>query len=96
MDLEEIYSSKIRQRIIEALTQSSCLSVTKLNRITGGSFSGLNPHLLLLEKEGIIKSEYQKLPKQPKTRMIRLLKNNQRTQKLIKAQKSLDEEKLLC
>jgi DNA-binding transcriptional ArsR family regulator len=71
MNLEEIYSSKIRQRIIEALSQNNRLPVTKLNHITGGSYSGISPHLLILEKEGIIKSEYQKLPKQPKTRTIR-------------------------
>jgi DNA-binding transcriptional ArsR family regulator len=95
MNLEEIYSSKIRQRIIEALSQNNHLPVTKLNHITGGSYSGLSPHLLILEKEGIIKSEYQKLPKQPKTRTITLLKNNPRTQKLIKTQKNLKEENVL-
>jgi len=88
MNLEEIYSSKIRQRIIKALTQHSSLPVTKLNRITGGSYLSLRPHLLLLEKEGIIKSEYQKHHKQPKTRTIHLQKNNQRTQKLIKTEQS--------
>jgi DNA-binding Lrp family transcriptional regulator len=56
MYLGEIYSSKIRQRILKALSQTSQLPVTKLHRITGGSFSGLNSNLRLLEKEKIIKS----------------------------------------
>lgn len=91
MELKDIFASKIRQRVLKALSQSSRLPVMQLNRIVGGSFSGLSPQLKILESEGIIKSEYHDPPKHPKTRIIILLKANPRTQKLIEAQRILQE-----
>lgn len=91
MRLKEIFASKVRQRIIKVLAETNRLPVMKLLYHIGGSFSGLSPHLKLLENEGIIRSEYLNQPKHPKTRIIILLKENPRTQKLVKASQILDE-----
>ncbi len=91
MNLKDIFASKIRQRVIKALTETNRLPVMKLLSKVGGSFSGLSPHLKLLEDEGIIKSENHDPPKHPKTRSIILLNGNPRTQKLIEANQILDE-----
>lgn len=58
----------------------------------GGRYPEVNRNLAILEGEGIIISEYRKQVKRAKVRIIKLIKENPRTQKLIRALRDLKED----
>lgn len=68
------------------------LNVMQLVSRVGGRYPEVNRNLAILEGEGIIISEYRKQVKRAKVRIIKLIKENPRTQKLIRALRDLKED----
>jgi hypothetical protein len=64
----------------------------KLVSSVGSTYNELNRNLLLLEKEGLITSEYQVKVRHGKVRVIRLNKENPKTLVLLGVIKTLDKE----
>jgi predicted transcriptional regulator len=93
MELNVLYASKIRQRIVQELskTKSKELRVMTLVCRVGAKYNEVNRNLKILETEGIIANVYHNKPKHPKIRIIKL-QDNHRTQKLIMALNHLKEE----
>jgi DNA-binding transcriptional ArsR family regulator len=91
LDLKELFASKGRQRILEILAQYREIAVMQLVHKTGGKYSEVNRNLKILEAEGIIISEYRRQAKRAKVRIIKLNRENPRTEKLLKALKILQE-----
>ncbi|MDI9577936.1 MAG: hypothetical protein QM398_07375 [Thermoproteota archaeon] len=92
MDLRDLFASKGRQKIIEVLSLHRELNVMQLVSRVGGRYPEVNRNLAILEGEGIIISEYRKQVKRAKVRIIKLIKENPRTQKLIRALRDLKED----
>ncbi|MGE5556080.1 MAG: hypothetical protein ACM3UY_07460 [Methanocella sp.] len=92
MDLRDLFASKGRQKIIEVLLLHRELNVMQLVSRVGGRYPEVNRNLAILEGEGIIISEYRKQVKRAKVRIIKLIKENPRTQKLIRALRDLKED----
>ncbi len=64
----------------------------KLVSSVGSTYNELNRNLLILEKEGLIINEYQVKVRRGKVRVIRLNKDNPKTQVLLKVLKTLEQE----
>jgi len=92
LDLRDLFASKGRQKIIEVLSLHRELNVMQLVSRVGGRYPEVNRNLAILEGEGIIISEYRKQVKRAKVRIIKLIKENPRTQKLIRALRDLKED----
>ena len=67
----------------------------KLASNVGTTYNELNRNLLILEKEGIIINEYRVKVRRGKVRILRLNKENPKTEVLISALKMLDQEIIL-
>jgi predicted transcriptional regulator len=55
MELEEVFSSKQRLKILTLINRLSSLNVSNIARQTGGSFTATAENLRVLEAEGILK-----------------------------------------
>ena len=93
MDLSKLLASSLRQNIIRELSKNREIRVMTLVSSVNTTYNDLNRNLLILEKEGIITSEYRVKVKHGKVRVIALNRQNPRTEILLKALKTLDNEK---
>jgi DNA-binding transcriptional ArsR family regulator len=55
MELEELFSSKQRMKILKVIDKLGSLNVSNIARQTGGNFASTSMHLKVLEAEGILK-----------------------------------------
>jgi predicted transcriptional regulator len=92
LDLRKVLASTVRQNILKVLSEKRELQVMKLVSSVGSTYNELNRNLLLLEKEGIIVNEYPLKVRRGKVRVIRLNKENPKTQILLRVLKTLDQE----
>ncbi|MCW4005815.1 MAG: winged helix-turn-helix domain-containing protein [Candidatus Bathyarchaeota archaeon] len=82
MDVEEVFSSKPRMRILKLINQLSELNVSHIAREIGLNFTATNRHLKLLEEEGILlQKTYGR---------IRLYRFNQASPKAVAVQELID------
>ena len=95
MDLRLLLASSVRQKILKVLAEKHELQVMKLANSVGTTYNELNRNLLILEKEGIIINEYRVKVRRGKVRILRLNKENPKTEVLISALKMLDQEIIL-
>ncbi|MCW4045967.1 MAG: winged helix-turn-helix domain-containing protein [Candidatus Bathyarchaeota archaeon] len=54
MDVEEVFSSKPRMKILKLLSRLGAVNVSEIARRIGLNYSTTNQHLKLLESEGIL------------------------------------------
>jgi len=54
MEVEEVFSSKIRVKILKILTQVGELNISEIARRLGVNYNATNKHLKILEDEGIL------------------------------------------
>jgi predicted transcriptional regulator len=54
MDLEEVFSSKLRMKILKIIAQVGELNVSQIARKIGANYATTNKHLKILEDEGIL------------------------------------------
>ena len=55
MELEEVFSSKQRLKILTLINRLGSLNVSNIARQTGSNFTATSENLQLLESEGILK-----------------------------------------
>lgn len=55
MNVEDVFSSKLRMRIIKSLMNIGELNVSEIARRLGANYQTTKKHLQILEDEGIIK-----------------------------------------
>lgn len=91
MDLRKILASSLRQNIIKTLAAHHEMQVMRLVSAVGSTYNELNRNLEILEKEGIIINEYLVKVRHGKVRVIRLNKENPKTQVLLRVLKALDQ-----
>ncbi|MDI9577053.1 MAG: hypothetical protein QM398_02820 [Thermoproteota archaeon] len=92
LNLKDLFASKGRQKIIEVLSLHREMNMMQLVSRVGGRYPEVNRNLAILEDEGIIISEYRKQVKRAKVRIIKIIKENPRTQKLLRTLKELQED----
>jgi predicted transcriptional regulator len=93
LDLKNLIASTGRQKILRELSKCKEMRVMQLVQKLGSSYNEINRNLKILEAEGIIKNDYPKKVKHSTVRIITLNCSSDRTQKLLKALRDLDEEK---
>jgi predicted transcriptional regulator len=54
MDLEDVFSSKLRVKILKIIARVGELNVSEVARRLGANFATTNKHLKILEEEGIL------------------------------------------
>jgi predicted transcriptional regulator len=54
LELEEVFSSKPRMKILKLLYELGCLNVSEVARRVGSNFATTSEHLNVLEREGIL------------------------------------------
>jgi len=54
MDVEEVFSSKPRMKILKLLARLGTLNVSEIAKRIGLNYSATNEHLRLLEEEGVL------------------------------------------
>jgi DNA-binding transcriptional ArsR family regulator len=54
MEIEEVFSSKPRMKILKLLARLGTLNVSEIAKRIGLNYSATNKHLVLLETEGIL------------------------------------------
>jgi predicted transcriptional regulator len=96
LDLRKVLASSLRQNILKVLSQTREMQVMKLVSSVGSTYNELNRNLGILEKEGIIINDYRVKVRRGKVRVIRLNRDNPRTEVLLKALKTLDQEEVKC
>jgi predicted transcriptional regulator len=93
LDLKKLIASTGRQKILKELSKRKEMRVMQLVQKLGSPYNEVNRNLKILETEGIIKNYYPKQVKHSSVRIITLNDCSDRTQKLLKALRDLDEEK---
>jgi predicted transcriptional regulator len=91
MDLRKLLASTQRQNILKTLAEHHEMQIMRLVNATGTTYNELNRNLQILEKEGIIINEYPVKVRHGKVRVIRLDKENPKTQVLLKVIKTLEQ-----
>jgi hypothetical protein len=91
MDLKKLLASTLRQKIIKTLSEHREMQVMRLVSATDSTYNELNRNLQILEKEDIITNEYPVKVRHGKVRVIRLNKDNPKTQVLLKVLRTLDQ-----
>jgi predicted transcriptional regulator len=92
LDLRKVMASSLRQNMLKVLSEKREMQVMKLVSSTGSTYNELNRNLSILEKEGLIINEYPQRVRRGKVRIIRLNKENPKTQALLRALKMLEQE----
>jgi predicted transcriptional regulator len=85
MNLETLLSSSCRRKILKALLRSKPTNVMELVRKVNSTYNQVNSNLQILQKEEIIFDEHF-----GRMRVIRLNRENPRTQLLLQALKILE------
>jgi len=91
LDLRRLLASSLRQNILKTLACNREMQVMRLVSAVGSTYNELNRNLTILEKEGIITNEYPIKVRHGKVRVIRLNKENPKTQVLLRVLKTLDQ-----
>jgi DNA-binding transcriptional ArsR family regulator len=86
MSLDNLLNSKVKRRIIRVLWKIGSTNIMDLARRTNSTYNQLIPHLVALEKEGVV-SEHR----YGRMRMITLERENEKTKLLLQALKILDK-----
>jgi predicted ArsR family transcriptional regulator len=80
MNVEDVFSSKLRMKILKILTQMSELNVSDIARRLGVNYNTTREHLKVLEDEGILQHKtfgrirlYRLDDRSPKTKSVRNL-----------------------
>jgi predicted ArsR family transcriptional regulator len=80
MDVEDVFSSKLRMKILEILVQVGEVNVSEIARRLGVNYNTTREHLKVLEDEGILQHKvfgrirlYRLNEQSPKTNAIRNL-----------------------
>jgi predicted transcriptional regulator len=84
MELEAVLASACRRRILKVLSRAGRVNVMALVRKVNSTYSQVNPNLRILAEEGIIVDEHF-----GRMRVIRLNKENPKTDVLLRALKIL-------
>ncbi|MGD6806639.1 MAG: hypothetical protein ACQCN4_06735 [Candidatus Bathyarchaeia archaeon] len=92
MELRKILASSIRQNILKTLAENRELQIMRLVSTVGSTYNELNRNLQILGKEELIIDEYRIKVRHGKVRVIRLNKENPKTQTLLKVLKTLEQE----
>jgi Predicted transcriptional regulator len=87
-----VLASSVRQNILKVLSEKHELQVMKLVSSVGSTYNETNRNLQILENEGIIINTYPIKVRHGKVRVIRLNKENPKTQTLLKVLKTLEQE----
>ena len=89
MDLETVVASACRRRILKVLSRAGRVNVMELVRKVNSTYSQVNPNLRILSEEEIIVDEHF-----GRMRVIRLNRENPKTDALLQALKILETSKL--
>jgi predicted transcriptional regulator len=80
MNIEEVFSSKVRMKILKILSEVGELHISGIARRLGVNYGTTNKHLKVLEKEGIVQHKrfgririYRLNEYSPKTKAIQNL-----------------------
>lgn len=80
MNIEEVFSSKLRVRILKVILQVGELNVSDIARRLGVNYTSTIKHLDILEREGIIQHKrfgririYRLSPNSPKAKVVQSL-----------------------
>ena len=92
LDLRKVIASSLRQKILKELSETQEIRVMQLVSRVNSTYNELNRNLEILEKDGIITNDCRVKVKHGKVRVIRLNRDNPKTEILLKAMKMLDEE----
>jgi arsenate reductase-like glutaredoxin family protein len=92
LELRKILASSIRQNILKTLAENRELQIMRLVSTVGSTYNELNRNLQILGKEELIIDEYRIKVRHGKVRVIRLNKENPKTQTLLKVLKTLEQE----
>lgn len=90
MDLLQLIASSCRQKILETLSKVGQTYVMDLVRKVNSTYTQVNRNLGILEKEGIVKSK-----RYGRVRIIRLNRENPKTEAILKALEILRRQELL-
>ena len=90
MDLRRLIASSCRQKILETLSKVGQTYVMDLVRKVNSTYTQVNRNLGILEKEGIVKSK-----RYGRVRIIRLNRENPKTEAILKALEILRRQELL-
>ncbi len=82
MELEEVFSSKPRMKILKLIARLGALNVSDIARRINLNYSTTNQHLKLLEAEGILEQRVYG--------RIRMYRFNESTSKAIAVQKLIE------
>lgn len=85
MDLETLMASSCRRKILRVLSSSGRTNVMKLVQKVNSTYNQVNLNLQILQKEGIVFDEHF-----GRMRVIRLNRENPKTELLLKALKILE------
>jgi predicted transcriptional regulator len=88
MDSEVILSSSCRRRILRVLSRSGRANVMELVRKVNSTYNQVNSNLQILQKEGVVFDEHF-----GRMRVIRLNRENPKTELLLQALKILEAPK---
>ena len=86
MGLDNLINSKVKRKVIRVLWKIGSTNVMDLVRRTNSTYNQIIPHLVALEKEGVISEQ-----RYGRMRMIKLERENQKTRLLLQALKILDK-----
>jgi predicted transcriptional regulator len=74
MEIEEVFSSKPRMKILKLLSRLGALNVSEIARRIGLNYSTTNQHLKLLEAESVLRQRVYKFNEaSPKARAVQNL-----------------------
>jgi len=79
MDVEDVFSSKLRMKILKVIAQVGELNVSEIARRLGANYETTSMHLKILEDEGIIQHKafgrirLYRLSESPKARAVQNL-----------------------
>lgn len=82
MDVDDVFSSKLRMRIMKILTQVGELNVSEIARRLGVNYKTTNKHLKILEDEDILQRKV--------FGRIRLYRLNERSPKAVAIQNLIE------
>ena len=82
MDIEDVFSSKVRMKILKILMQASELNVSEIARRLGANYNATMKHLKILESEGILQRKI--------FGRINLYRFNEHSQKAVIIQKLIE------
>ena len=57
MNIEDVFASRLRMRILKILNQVSSLNVSEIARRLGANYKTTDKHLRILEEEGLVRQK---------------------------------------